>query len=162
MTFEEDEELLKQGEVDQQKAIDSYNNYDLKSPSSASSASSASKKVSVEAIEAKQLRQNEEDGLRSGDVTEDDHGKKFISDDDDGFFKVLTQEKKKKKSEATTMEAQRELLQRDDPYEEYDGSTATMETFEEEFEESTFAAEEVSYAEEFTDYRGDDVSTMYG
>mmetsp|Transcript_17594 Transcript_17594/g.30297 ORF Transcript_17594/g.30297 Transcript_17594/m.30297 type:complete len:170 (-) Transcript_17594:1177-1686(-) len=150
-------EQLKRAEAEQQKAIASYSNYELKA-SSGSSQDTTKKALA----EAKQLRQNEEDGLRNGDVTEDDHGKKSIGDDDEFFEDSAIQVQDKKRSTAM-MEAQRELCQ--DSYQEFscyeDGSTATMDTYYEEFKESTFSYEEVSYTYDSMDYRGDDVSNMY-
>lgn len=150
-------ELLKHGEAEQQKAIDSYSNYDLKSSSSAPSVPSTSENKLSQV--AKQLRQDEEDDLRTGDVTEDDHGKKFVSDDDE-FFEPPPEKKKS----ASIMEVKREILSKaDEAYEEYswyDGSTASMESYDEDFKESAFAAEEASYQEELNDYTYD-ASTMY-
>lgn len=148
---------LKRDESEQQKAIDSYSNIDLKS-SPPTSADQPKKKEELAASE--QLRQNEQDNLRSGDFTEDDHGKKFSSDDDD-FFQPPPPKKQK---HATMMEAQREILNEDESYEDcmwYDGSTATMDIYDEEFKESKFSAEdEASYEDEFTDYTYD-VCNMY-
>ena len=157
MIFEDEVEILKRGQAELQKAIDDYSNLDdVKAPSSASALS----KKEMPPAESKQLRQNEEDGLKTGDNTEDDHGKKFISDDDD-FFEPPAQEKKKRKA---MMEAQREIHQDDDSYEEYtcyDGSTATMDTYDDEYKESTFADEEAGYEAEFTDYTYDASTTLY-
>ena len=149
-----DAELLKRSESEQQKSIDSYSNYDLKKPQLVSTEPAASGHASVG---AKQLRQNEEDGLCicSGEVTEDDHGKKFISDDDE-FFEPPAQKKMKC---TTMMETEREILQAD-YYEDYDEATLAMETYDEEFKESSFEDEEVQYTHEFTDYMID-VSTIY-
>ena len=58
-------------------------------------------------MEANQWCQNEEDGLPSGNVTEDNHGKKCISDGDD-FSRLPLKEKKN--SQVKTIEAQREQL----------------------------------------------------
>jgi hypothetical protein len=112
------------------------------------------------ALDGIALRQGKEDNLSSGDVTEDDHGSRYISDDDE-FFEPPTPEKKKA---VAMMEAQREILSEDEDFGElpgFDGSTATMEV-DEEFKESVFRADtdEVSYDEEFTDYTYD-ASVMY-
>lgn len=153
MIFEENAfELLKQGEAEQQKAIDSFCNLEILRPSpSIASLTSLPEKTSLGGIA---LRQDKEDNLRSGDVTEDDHGSKYISDDDE-FFEPPTPEKKKP---VAMMEAQREILSEDEDFGEppwFDGSSATMEV-DEEFKETTFRADsEVSYEEEFTDYTYD-------
>lgn len=152
-------ELLKQGEAEQQKAIDSFSNLEiLRRSSSAVSLTSLPEKTSLDnGITA--LRQDKEDNLRSGDVTVDDHGSKYISDDDD-FFEPPTPEKKKA---VAMMEAQREILSEEEDFGEppwFDGSTATMEV-DEEFNETAFRADcDVSYDEEFTDYTYD-ASVLY-
>jgi hypothetical protein len=150
-------ELLKRKEEDQQEAIDSYNNYEspTSSSSSTSVSSSSRKKSRIDEVTPTQLRQNEEDNIRSGDLTEDDHGQRFISDDDE-FFEAAAQEKKMKA--AAMMEAQREILNEEEAYDEYtcyDGSTATMESCDEEFEKIMSDPEpedEGTYEEDFTNY----------
>lgn len=159
MIFEDNAfELLKQGETEQQKAIDSFSNLDTLRPSlPLTSLTLLPEKTSLDGIA---LRQDKEDNLRSGDITEDDHGSKYISDDDE-FFEPPTPEKKRT---LAMMEAQREILSEDEDFGEppwFDASTATMELYEEEFKESLFRADaEVSYDEEFTDYTYD-ASVIY-
>ncbi len=53
--------------------------------------------------------------LRSGDVTEDDHGKNFVSDEDE-FFEASSRENKTKATAAAMMEAQREILNKEEAY----------------------------------------------
>lgn len=167
---------LKRKEEDQQEAMDCYSNYESLTPSSSSSSStsvsyySSRKKARVgvsEGTASTRLRQDEEDDLRSGDVTEDDHGKKFISDDDE-FFDVPTSAQEKKKTKAATavamMEAQREIPNEEEAYDEYacyDGSTATMESCDDETceermsgheDEAATYEDEPTYEEEFTNY----------
>lgn len=168
MIFEDDLEILKQEEEAGQKAIDSYSNLDFakspKPPSKAKAAPSGDEEAAAEVQPAStQLRQNEEDNLKSGDVTEDNHGKKFVSDDDD-FFEPPPPEKAKT---IVMMDAQHELLLEDyDDHTWNDGSTATMETYEpydEDYKESVTsysAQDEMSYEDEFTNYTYD-VTRMY-
>ncbi|KAL9183705.1 hypothetical protein ACHAXT_004561 [Thalassiosira profunda] len=154
MIFEDSAvEQLKQGEADCQKTIESYTNIDLKSQAAAFAADS---KVSTT---AKALRQNEEDGLKTGDVTEDDHGKKFSSDDDDEFFKPPAQQRAKV---AAMMEAQREILHDAEAYDDYvhySSQTATMEA-DETYKEPAFSYEEASYSDDWSDCTYD-VCTLY-
>ncbi len=100
--------------------------------------------------------------LRSGDVTEDDHGKKFVSDDDE-FFEASARENKTKATAAAMMEAQREIPNEEEAYDEYpcyDGSTTTMKSCDnEECEERSFGPiddtmykDEATYEEELTNY----------
>ena len=151
MIFEDSAiEQLQQGEADCQKTIESYTNIDLKSQAAAFAADS---KVSST---AKELRKNEEDGLKTGDVTEDDHGKKFRSDDDDEFFKPPAQKRAKV---AAMMEAQREIRHEEDDYVQYSQETATMEA-DEEYKEPAFSYEETSYSDDWSDCTYD-VCTLY-
>jgi hypothetical protein len=96
MVFEDHTlELLQRGEVEHQKAIDSYNNYEILSESSSAARSSTSSSTDATSTDdeanssiltAKQLRQFIEENLRAQDVSEEgDHGKRFISNDDDYF-----------------------------------------------------------------------------
>jgi E3 ubiquitin-protein ligase DOA10 len=166
---------LKRKEEDQQEAMDCYSNYESLTPSSSSTSStsvsySSRKKARVGASEgttaSTRLRQDEEDDLRSGDVTEDDHGKKFISDDDE-FFDAPSSDQEKTKTKAATamamMEAQREIPNEEEAYDEYacyDGSTATMESCDDEtceermsgHEDEATYEDEPTYEEEFTNY----------
>ncbi len=162
MIFEDNAfELLKQGESDQQKSIDSYSNLEpLRSSPSFTSLTSLLDKKALDGT-AERLRQDKEDNLLSGDVTEDDHGSRYISDDDE-FFEPPTPEKK---NPVAMMEAQREILSENEAFGEppwYEESTATMELYDEDFEEGFFRADtdEVSYDEEFNDYTYD-TSVMY-
>jgi hypothetical protein len=170
MIVEENILELKRKEEDQQEAIDCYSNYESLASSSSSSPTtsvshSSRKKARAEAEDtaAAQLRQDEEDNLRSGDITEDDHGKKFVSDDDE-FFEASARENKTKATAAAMMEAQREIPNEEEAYDEYacyDGSTATMESCDdEECEERRLSGpideasyeDEARYEEEFTNY----------
>lgn len=112
MVFEDHAlELLQRGESEYQKAIDSYNNYEiLCSESSSYSSPSASKSQcngdgdddegggggessgGGSILNAKQLRQFIEENLRSHDVSErmEDHGKRFLGNDDDYFESSAT------------------------------------------------------------------------
>ncbi|KAL7444520.1 hypothetical protein ACHAXH_008379 [Discostella pseudostelligera] len=161
MIFEDNAfELLKQGEAEQQKAIDTFCNLEGLQPSPSVASLILLGLPDKTALDGIALRQGKEDNLSSGDVTEDDHGSRYISDDDE-FFEPPTPEKKKA---VAMMEAQREILSEDEDFGElpgFDGSTATMEV-DEEFKESVFRADtdEVSYDEEFTDYTYD-ASVMY-
>ncbi len=68
--------------------------------------------------------------LQSGDVTKDDHGKKFVSNNNK-FFEASAREKKTKATAAAMMEAQREIPNKEEVYDKYacyDGSTTTMES----------------------------------
>lgn len=97
MVFEDHTlELLQRGEVEHQKTIDSYNNYEILSESSSARSSTSSSssdststshdESSASILTAKQLRQYIEENLRAQDVSEEgDHGKRFISNDDDYF-----------------------------------------------------------------------------
>ena len=158
MIFEDNAiEELKQRETDQQQAIDSYNNYDLKTTSPYSAAApkkeSNGKEAPVEQPTSKQLRQNEEDDLKTGDVTEDNHGKKFISDDDE-FFEPPPAKKQKV---ASMMDHQHEVHAEDTFGVNWDEIyTATEETtYDEEYKASSFEADEGSYEQEFDDYTYD-------
>jgi hypothetical protein len=163
MVVKEDVIELKRKEVDQQEAIDCYSNYESLTPSSSVSYSSRKKaRVVSEGTAATRLRQDEEDNLRTGDVTEDDHGKKFISDDDE-FFESSAQEKKTKATTVAMMEAQREIPNEEEAYDEYacyDGPTATMESCDDEEREDRMSGpedeatyeDEPTYEEEFTNY----------
>lgn len=160
MIFEDNAfELLKQGEAEQQKAIDTFSNLDTLQPSPSVASLTLLGLPEKTTLDGNALRQDKEDNLRSGDVTEDDHGSKYVSDDDE-FFEPPTPEKKKP---VAMMEAQREILSEDEDFGDlpwYDGSTATMEV-DEEYKEICFRADsEVSYDEEFTDYTYD-ASVMY-
>jgi hypothetical protein len=125
---------LKQTEEDQQEAIGCYSNYESLALSLSSSTlvpHSSRKKARAEAKDtaAAQLRQD-----KSGDVTEDNHGKKIVSDNDK-FFKALARENKTKTTAVAMMVAQRKLLNKEEAYDEYacyDGSTATMESCDDE------------------------------
>jgi hypothetical protein len=68
--------------------------------------------------------------LWSGNVTEDNHGKKFVSNEDK-FFEALARENKTKATAAAMMEAQHEIPNEEEAYDKYacyDGSTTTMES----------------------------------
>jgi hypothetical protein len=56
--------------------------------------------------------------LRSGDITEDDHGKKFVNNDN-MFFKASARENKMKATAAVMMEAQCEIPNKEAAYDEY-------------------------------------------
>jgi hypothetical protein len=67
--------------------------------------------------------------LRSGNITVDDHGKKFVRKDDE-FFEASARENKTKATAAAMMEAQYEIPNEEEAYDEYacyNGSTTTME-----------------------------------
>ncbi len=92
---------------------------------------SSRKKARAEAKDkaAAQLCQDKEDNLLSGNVTKDDHGKKFVSADDK-FFEASAQENKTKATAVAMMEAQREIPNKEEAYNKcacYYGSTTTME-----------------------------------
>jgi hypothetical protein len=99
---------------------------------------------------------------RSGDVTEDNHGKKFVSDVNK-FFKALAQENKTKATAAAMMEAQREIPNKEEAFDKYacyDGSTTTMESCKDkECKERSSGPiddmmyeDEATYKEELTNY----------
>jgi hypothetical protein len=114
--------------------------------SSPESSPSSRKKARVDDATATQHRQNYDENLRRDDLTEDDHGNIFIIDDDE-FFEVAVQEKKRKA--AAMLKAQREMLKDEEAFDEYtDGSSATMESYDEEVG-STFV-DEATFDEEFT------------
>jgi hypothetical protein len=100
--------------------------------------------------------------LRSGNITEEDHRKKFVSDNDE-FFEASARENKTKATAAAMMEAQHKIPNEEEVYDEYvcyDGSTATMESCDdEECEErssgpidDTMYKDKASYEEELTNY----------
>ena len=100
--------------------------------------------------------------LRSGNVTEDNHGKKFVSNDNE-FFEASAQDNKTKAMAAAMMEAQHEIPNKEEAYDEYacyNGSTMTMESCDdEECKErlsgpidNTVYKDEATYKEELTNY----------
>ncbi len=153
---------LKRKEEDQQEAIDCYSNYESLASSSSLSTlvpHSPRKKARAEAEDtaAAQLRQDE-----SGDVTEYDHGKKFVSDDDE-FVKALARENKTKATAVAMMVAQSKIPNEEKAYNEYacyDGSTVTMESWDDEeckerlsgpIDDATYE-DKATDKEEFTNY----------
>jgi hypothetical protein len=67
--------------------------------------------------------------LWSSNVTKDNHGKKIVSNNNE-FFEASAQENKTKAMVAAMMEAQHEILNKEEAYDEYacyDESTTTME-----------------------------------
>ena len=189
MVFEDHAlELLQRGEAEYQKAIDSYSNYEIISTDSASAASSSSAsngesndndESSASILTAKQLRQFIEENLRSQDVSEEDHGKRFISNDDDYFGTTITtpadhaegmagrnsssrSRRKRSRSLATSserMESECSEINYDEEdvhevyvwYEEADSDAPTMETVNEDEPREFGGDDEVSYDVEFTD-----------
>jgi hypothetical protein len=100
--------------------------------------------------------------LRSGNITKDDHGKKFVSDNDE-FFEASAQENKTKAMAAAMMEAQSEIPNKEeanDKYACFNGSTTTMESCNnKECEQrlsrpidDTMYKDEATYKEELTNY----------
>jgi hypothetical protein len=100
--------------------------------------------------------------LQSGDVTKDDHGKKFVNDDDE-FFGTSARVNKTKATAAAMMEAQRKIANKEEAYDEYacyNGSTTTMELCNnEECKErlsvpidNTMYKDKAMYKEELTNY----------
>jgi hypothetical protein len=92
--------------------------------------------------------------LRSGDVTEDNHTKKFVSDNDE-FFEASARENKTKATAAAMMEAQHEIPNEEEAYDEYacyDGSTTTMESCDDKEckERSSGPIDETMYEDEAT------------
>ncbi len=146
---------LKRKEEDQQEAIDCYSNYESLASSSSSStlvphSSRKNARAEAEDTAVAQLRQDE-----SGDVTEDDHGKKFVSNDDE-FFEASARENKTKATAVAMMVAQREIPNKEEAYDEYacyDGSTVTMESRnnEECDERSSGPIDDATYEDEATD-----------
>ncbi|KAL3811712.1 hypothetical protein ACHAXA_004078 [Cyclostephanos tholiformis] len=140
--FEENaSELFRRGEAEQQ---------DCES-SSLGLSSSSDRTAKDYAATATQLRRNDEDNLRRDELTEDDHGNKFISDDYE-FFEAAVQRKKRK---CEILNEERDMLKEEEAYDEdtcwYDGSTATTESYDEECRGSTFMGEnELTYEQEFT------------
>jgi hypothetical protein len=100
--------------------------------------------------------------LRSGDITEDNHGKKFVSDNNE-FFEASTQENKTKATATAMMEAQCKIPNEEEAYDKYacyDGSTTTMDSCDKkECKErlsgpidDTMYEDEATYKEELTNY----------
>ncbi len=100
--------------------------------------------------------------LRSGNVTKDNHGKKFVSNDD-GFIEASAQENKTKAMAAAMMEAQREIPNKEEVYDEYacyDGSTTAMKLCDNEECEERLSGliddrmykDKATYEEEVTNY----------
>ncbi len=100
--------------------------------------------------------------LRSSNFTKEDHGKKFVSNDNK-FLEALARENKTKATAAPMMEAQHEIPNKEEVYDEYacyDGSTTTMELCnDKECKErssrpinDTMYKDKATYKEELTNY----------
>ncbi len=111
---------------------------------------------------AAHLCQHKEDNLRSGNVTKDNHGKKFVSNNDK-FIEASAQENKTKARAVAMMEVQGMILNKEEAYDEYacyDGSTATMESCDNKVCKERSSGpignatykDKVTYEEEFTNY----------
>ncbi len=186
MVFEDHAlELLQRGEAEYQKAIDSYNNYEIISTDSASASTTCASnaesndndEASASIVTAKQLRQYIEENLRSQDVSEEDHGKRFISNDDDYFETTTPAEhaegmagrnssslsrRKRSRSLATSserMESESSEINYDEEdvhevyvwYDEADSGAPMTETANEDEPREFGGDDEVSYDVEFTD-----------
>ncbi|KAL3796933.1 hypothetical protein HJC23_000686 [Cyclotella cryptica] len=155
MIFEADEsmEILKQGEDSNQKAIDSYSNYDLKDICSVLSSSSSS-------TGAKSSKSNDEDSLTTSE--EDDNNAHFTGLDateshgtfithDDEYLKMKIP--KKIAVGAVFVTGSRETEEEDGCIrKEFTGQEGATSEVYEEFKESLFDTEEVQFDEEYNDY----------
>lgn len=145
-----------QGEDSSQKAIDSYNNYDLKE-----TASVGGSKVAKPSKSTDEDSLNTEDDSNSHFISKDateDHGN-FISNDDE----FLDTKGKKNAAVPVLITAQRESEEEDgcihSEFTGHDG--ATSEVFEE-YKEYSFVMDEVQYNDEYKDCTYDScVSALY-